>query len=54
MAKSEGSLEEISYKMERLYIKGNLVNAIIYSVGQNWLVELKKTKDKVQIFRIKS
>ena len=54
MAKSDGSLEGISHEMERLYIKGNLVNTIIHSLGQNWLVELKKTKDKVQIFRIKS
>lgn len=38
-------MEEISYNMERLYLKGNWLDLIIDALGKDWLSALKRTKD---------
>lgn len=53
MARVDDSLEGISHNMERLYIKGNLIDSIIDSLGRDWIVELKKTKKEIRKFKIK-
>lgn len=53
MARLDDSLQGISHNMERLYVKGNLIDLIINSLGQDWLVELKKTKNEIRKFKIK-
>ena len=53
ISRLDGSLEEISHDIEKLYVRGNLIDSIINSLGQDWLVELKKTKNEIRKFKIK-
>lgn len=54
IARSDNALDEISYNLEKLYVKGNIIDSIVASLGQDWLVELKRTKDEIRKFKIKS
>lgn len=53
MVKSDNSLDEISHNIEKLYVKGNIIDSVVASLGQDWLVEIKRTKGEIRKFKIK-
>lgn len=52
--RTDNSLEHIQYHMEKTYIKGNLLDSIINSIGINWLTEIHNTNESMKKYRIKN
>lgn len=52
--KSDNSLEHIQYHMGKTYVKGNLLDSIINSIGKNWLTEIYNTSKNMKKYRIKN
>ncbi len=52
-AKSSVNLQDISNSLERTFIKGNLLDAIINSLGQDWLCEIRRVSKELNRYKIK-
>lgn len=51
--RSDNTLEHIQYHMEKTYIKGNLLDSIINSIGMEWLTEIYNINRNIKKYRIK-